>query len=58
MEGFWFDLALIAALIVLNALFAGSEIALIPLRESQLRRLRRRGAARAARLVRLTDEPN
>ncbi|WP_432156424.1 MULTISPECIES: CNNM domain-containing protein [unclassified Streptomyces] len=58
MEGFWFDLALIAALIVLNALFAGSEIALISLRESQLRRLRRRGAARAARLVRLTEEPN
>ncbi|MFE7804511.1 hemolysin family protein [Streptomyces sp. NPDC057430] len=58
MEGIAFDLALIAALIVLNALFAGSEIALISLRESQLRRLRHRGAARAARLTHLTEDPN
>ncbi|MFE7752851.1 hemolysin family protein [Streptomyces sp. NPDC057428] len=58
MAGFGFDLALIAALIVLNALFAGSEIALISLRESQLRRLRRRGGARAARLTHLTEDPN
>ncbi|WP_079273505.1 hemolysin family protein [Streptomyces sp. TN58] len=52
------DLALIAALIVLNALFAGTEIALISLRESQLRKLRRRGGAGVARLARLAADPN
>ncbi|MFD9520744.1 CNNM domain-containing protein [Streptomyces sp. NPDC059979] len=36
---------------MLNALFAGTEIALISLRESQLRKLRRRGGAAAARLA-------
>ncbi|MFJ8857187.1 hemolysin family protein [Streptomyces sp. NPDC102451] len=58
MDGYGFDLALIAALILLNALFAGSEIALISLRESQLRRLRKRGGTRAARLLHLTEDPN
>ncbi|MFG2335548.1 CNNM domain-containing protein [Streptomyces yangpuensis] len=58
MDGHWWDLALITALIVLNALFAGTEIALVSLRESQLRRLRRRRGAAAARLVRLTGDPN
>ncbi|WP_338672488.1 hemolysin family protein [Streptomyces sp. SCSIO 30461] len=58
MDGYWWDIALIAALIVLNALFAGTEIALVSLRESQLRRLRRRGGSAAARLIRLTDDPN
>lgn len=58
MNGYGADLLLIAVLIVLNALFAGSEIALISLRESQLRRLRRRGGANAARLVRLAADPN
>ncbi|WP_216827104.1 CNNM domain-containing protein [Streptomyces globosus] len=52
------DLALIGALITLNALFAGTEIALISLRESQLRKLRRRGGAAAARLARLAADPN
>ncbi|MER5597237.1 CNNM domain-containing protein [Streptomyces sp. NPDC002265] len=58
MDGFGFDLALIAALIMLNALFAGTEIALISLRESQLRRLKRRGEARTTRLVHLAEDPN
>ncbi|WP_371799063.1 hemolysin family protein [Streptomyces sp. NBC_01707] len=58
MNGYWMDLVLIAVLIVLNALFAGSEIALISLRESQLRRLRRGAGASAIRLVRLVQEPN
>lgn len=52
------DLALIAALIVINALFAGTEIALISLRESQLRKLRRRGGAGVSRLARLAADPN
>ncbi|WP_282696196.1 hemolysin family protein [Streptomyces sp. CC208A] len=58
MNGLVSDLLLIAALIVLNALFAGSEIALISLRDSQLRRLRRRGGRAAARLARLVADPN
>ncbi|MFH8737688.1 hemolysin family protein [Streptomyces sp. NPDC017964] len=58
MNGYWTDLVLIAVLIVLNALFAGSEIALISLRESQVRRMRRGAGASATRLVRLVQEPN
>ncbi|MFH0241460.1 hemolysin family protein [Streptomyces sp. HK10] len=58
MDGYWSDLILIAILLVLNALFAGAEIALISLRESQLRRLRRHGGKRAARLARLIEDPN
>ncbi|MFF8019348.1 CNNM domain-containing protein [Streptomyces sp. NPDC007929] len=49
---------LIAVLIVFNALFAGSEVALISLRESQVRRLNRGEGASATRLVRLVQEPN
>ncbi|MEU7033508.1 hemolysin family protein [Streptomyces sp. NPDC046237] len=58
MNGYGADLVLIAALVVVNALLAGSEIALISLRESQLRRLRRKGGRGAARLARLTEDPN
>lgn len=58
MDSHWFDLVLIAALIMINALLAGSEIALISLQESQLRRLRRRGGARTVRLARLAQDPN
>ena len=51
------QLVLVAALVVLNALFAGSEIALISLREGQLQRLERRG--RGGELtVRLARDPN
>ena len=58
MNGYWTDLVLIAVLIVLNALFAGSEIALISLRESQVRRMRRGAGSSRTRLVRLVQEPN
>ncbi|MFE7763873.1 hemolysin family protein [Streptomyces sp. NPDC057438] len=58
MDGSWLTLILVAALIVLNALFAGTEIAMISLRESQVRRLGRSEGASAARLVRLTEDPN
>lgn len=58
MNGYWTDLVLIAVLIVFNALFAGSEVALISLRESQVRRLNRGVGASATRLVRLVQEPN
>ncbi|WP_426508863.1 hemolysin family protein [Dactylosporangium sp. McL0621] len=57
MDNVWFELALVLLLTLLNAAFAGSEMALISLREGQLRRLERRdGAGRA--LARLARDPN
>jgi putative hemolysin len=48
MSGYWVNIFLVGVLVVLNAVFAGSEIALISLREGQLRQLERRtGAGRA-----------
>lgn len=58
MDGYLFNIALIGALVLLNALFAGSEIALISLREGQLRQLERRGGSGARTLVRLARDPN
>ncbi|MFO8076445.1 MAG: CNNM domain-containing protein, partial [Egibacteraceae bacterium] len=57
MNGLSTQLGLIAVLVLLNGLLAGSEIALISLREDQRQRLGGRGRAGAA-LVRLTDDPN
>ena len=51
------DVALVALLIVLNAAFAGSELALVSLREGQLRRLERRGE-RGRRVAQLARDPN
>ena len=51
------QLALVAVLIFLNAAFAGSEIALISLREGQLQRLEQQGA-RGRLLVSLARDPN
>src|SRR6266511_578735 len=39
MTGVWFELILVLVLVLLNAAFAGSEVALISLREGQLKRL-------------------
>jgi putative hemolysin len=51
------ELALVAVLVLVNAVFAGSEAALISLREGQLRRLEQAG--RRGRLVsRLARDPN
>lgn len=58
MSGYWLDATLIGLLVVLNAVFAGSEMALISLREGQLRQLEREGGRRAMRLVRLARDPN
>ena len=55
--GLGWQLALVLLLVGLNALFAGSEIALISLREGQLRRLEGRGA-RGRALGRLARDPN
>ena len=51
------QLLLVLVLILLNAAFAGSEIALISLRPSQLDRLRDRGK-RGATLAKLAEDPN
>ena len=58
MSGYWLDIALVGALVLLNAAFAGSEMALVSLREGQLRQLERAGGARSDRLVRLARDPN
>jgi putative hemolysin len=53
----WQQLALIGGLVALNAAFAGSELALVSLREGQLRRLEQRSKT-GARLARLARDPN
>ncbi|GAB3448905.1 hemolysin family protein [Phycicoccus ginsengisoli] len=58
MSGYWLDIALVAVLVLLNAVFAGSEMALVSLREGQLRRLERETTRKAQRLVRLARDPN
>ncbi|WP_435207839.1 hemolysin family protein [Micromonospora sp. bgisy143] len=51
------QLALVAVLVLINAALSGSEMALVTLREGQLRRLGRRSRA-GERLVRLSRDPN
>lgn len=58
MSGYWLNLGLVLILILLNAAFAGTEMAMISLREGQLRHLEGQGSARALRLVRLARDPN
>jgi putative hemolysin len=55
--GIGWQLGLVAVLVILNAVFAGSEIALISLREGQLRRLEDHGGAGAA-VSSLARDPN
>jgi putative hemolysin len=53
----WVEIGLVLLLVVINAAFAGSEVALISLREGQLRRLEQEGGQ--GRLVaRLAHDPN
>jgi putative hemolysin len=57
MNVLWLQLGLVVALVLINAAFAGSEMALVSLREGQLRRLER--ASDRGRLVaRLARDPN
>ncbi|MGF1665590.1 MAG: hemolysin family protein [Acidimicrobiia bacterium] len=51
------QLLLVAGLVVINAILAGSEIALISLREAQLAKLERRGGAGRV-VARLARDPN
>ena len=57
MDGIWPELALVAALIVVNALLAGTEIALISLREPKLTQMEESGGS-AAVAARLARNPN
>jgi putative hemolysin len=58
MSGVWFELLLVLVLVLLNAGFAGSEVALISLREGQLKRLGDEGGPGrlVARLARNPDQ--
>lgn len=58
MDGLAVNLVLLAVLVLMNAVFAGSEIALISLREGQIRQLERRPGRGARTLVRLARDPN
>jgi putative hemolysin len=53
----WPQLLLVAILVLVNAAFAGTELALVSLRESQLQRLEGRSATGAV-LARLARKPN
>lgn len=58
MDGYGWNLLLVGVLVLLNALFAGSEMALVSLREGQLRTLERESGKGARTLVRLARDPN
>ena len=53
----WPQLLLVTILVLVNAAFAGTELALVSLRESQLQRLEE-GSATGAVLARLARQPN
>ncbi|BCJ52616.1 membrane protein [Actinoplanes sp. NBRC 14428] len=57
MGGYGWQIALVAVLVLLNAVFAGSEMALVSLRESQLQRLERESRT-GGTLARLARDPN
>jgi putative hemolysin len=57
MSGIGFEIALVMVLMVVNAAFAGSEVALISLREGQLRRLEAEGG-RGRLVAQLARDPN
>ena len=57
MDALWPQLTLIALLILINAVFAGTELALVSLREGQLQRLGTEGRSGIA-LTRLARDPN
>ena len=57
MDNVGFQLALVGVLVLLNAAFAGSEMALVSLRESQLQRLERRTHS-GRTLAKLARDPN
>ncbi len=57
MSDVWPQLILVTVLVIVNAAFAGTELALVSLRESQLQRLEQRSSTGAI-LARLARQPN
>nr|WP_172898867.1 MULTISPECIES: hemolysin family protein [unclassified Actinoplanes] len=57
MGGYGWQVVLVVVLVLLNAAFSGSEMALISLRESQLQRLEKQSRS-GATLARLARDPN
>ena len=57
MSELWLQFGLVAVLVVINAAFAGTEMALVSLREGQLQRLEKRSNTGAV-LARLARQPN
>lgn len=57
MSGRWAQVALVLVLVLVNAAFAGTEMAMVTLRDAQLHRLERRSRA-GATLARLARDPN
>ena len=53
----WIDVAVIAGLVVLNGLFAMSELAIISSRPARLRGAAERGSRGAAMALALTEDP-
>ncbi|PZN08042.1 MAG: HlyC/CorC family transporter, partial [Bacillota bacterium] len=58
MSDYWPDIALIVTLILLNAFFAASEIAVISARDVRIRQLAEEGNRAAAVLQRLMGDPS
>jgi putative hemolysin len=57
MSEIWMQLGLVVVLVLINAAFAGTELALVSLREGQLQRLEKQKGAGAV-LARLARQPN
>ena len=57
MSGTWVNALLVLGFVLLGGCFSAAEIALVSLRESQVKALTERGA-RGARLAKLTGDPN
>ena len=57
MDGVWVQLVLVAVLVILNGMLAGSELAMIALRPTQIESMEQRGATGRA-VARLSREPN
>jgi putative hemolysin len=57
MSDLWLQIGLVVVLVIINAAFAGTELALVSLREGQLQRLEKRSGTGAV-LARLARQPN
>ncbi|MGF1599094.1 MAG: hemolysin family protein [Acidimicrobiales bacterium] len=57
MSEIWVQLGLVIVLVIINAAFAGTELAMVSLREGQLQRLEKRSGTGAV-LARLARQPN